>query len=390
MHIAIFNVVVFVFLLPAIAWANDGDATIIIENTYRNAVVKIDVSSRSPVFNAKGENICRSEGTGFLVSKKHVITAAHVVNIDPRCDGKIIVVKSRKHNTQKAASVVSSGDDVALLQISPLKDTEKLCSLIIAARPIYATKGFRFGIPEGLEDPDPVALSIGEEDNQFKPLTVLRPSATHRGDSGGPVLRNFNVVGITKARHERYPDYSLMIGVNSIRKLLSAANITPDGSDCNPAKHQVDANFNNDKTINVRGRLIIDLPEELKASIKQNYFEQFASDFEVGGLAREWKGYKSAGEKLGPFSDISIRKSEYGKKDGTEMATLPAGDDKKATLDLVVNYEELFVNLDLSNANHIAYAYIMNTINKRQSKVLDNLWTSYMNELERKASRPRR
>jgi hypothetical protein len=49
----------------------------VVEKTLKKAVVKLDVSTNTPVFE-NGKNICKSEGTGFLISQKLIVTAAHV------------------------------------------------------------------------------------------------------------------------------------------------------------------------------------------------------------------------------------------------------------------------------------------------------------------------
>lgn len=235
MHLILFLNLAAIFGLfaPAIA----EDRAVLIENTFRNAIVKIDVSSNTPVLE-NGRNVCRSEGTGFFVSKSHIITANHVLDIKVQCGEKIIMIKSRKHNLQKLASVVDSSDDVALLRLDSITEN-RVCSLIFSPQDTFSTYGFRFGIPEGLEDPDPAELRIGEEDGQFAPLVVLTPATTHRGDSGGPVIKDFNVVGITKARHEKFNDRSFMIRGTIVRALMTRNNVETDGSDCNPAKYWI-------------------------------------------------------------------------------------------------------------------------------------------------------
>lgn len=227
-------------VLGQVSYAQDA-AMIAIENTYRNAIVKIDVSSNTPVI-VDGKNICHSEGTGFLISRSHVVTAAHVLKIDPNCGDLVTIVKSRKHNIQKLGKLLRSEEDVAVLETSPF-DTSSMCSLVVSPANRFETRGYRYGIPDGLDDPDPESLTIGEEDNGFKPLVRLRPVATHRGDSGGPVLDIFKVVGLTKARHEAYPDLSFMIRSSVIYDVIkkSGINLNENSSDfvCNPAIYEI-------------------------------------------------------------------------------------------------------------------------------------------------------
>lgn len=233
MRNALLSVLALLSLLPNLAMADAEAIETLVENTYRNAVVKIDVSSNTAVIR-NNQNICHSEGTGFLVNKTDVVTAAHVFDLDKACGERIIFVKSRKHKLKALAKVIASADDVAVLRIEPTKAFGYVCALILMPPGSSATRGFRYGIPDGMEDPDPVSLTIGESDNQFKPLFILKPAITHPGESGGPVLRQFNVVGITKSRLEKFPDVSFMISSEAIIKVLVANKISY-GDVCNPA-----------------------------------------------------------------------------------------------------------------------------------------------------------
>src|SRR5450756_14104 len=87
----------------------------IIKTTFRPAIVKIDVSSNTAVIK-DDVNICRSEGTGFLVTASHVVTDEHVYALAPECGERIIIVKSAPYHLQKLAAVVAAKDDVALLK----------------------------------------------------------------------------------------------------------------------------------------------------------------------------------------------------------------------------------------------------------------------------------
>src|SRR5262245_39269966 len=78
-----------------------------IETTFVKAVVKIDVSSNTPVFK-DNVNICVSEGTGFLVTPGIVVTAEHVFKLDPTCGERIILVKSKSRQLERLATVVAT------------------------------------------------------------------------------------------------------------------------------------------------------------------------------------------------------------------------------------------------------------------------------------------
>jgi len=104
---------------------------------------------------------------------------------------------------QRLAKIVGSKDDVALLSVTPPFGSD-LCALRVTDTDVFATKGVRFGIPGGLQDPQSVKVKIGEKESEFSPLVVLSPAITEAGESGGPVIYLYRVVGITRAKHEEY------------------------------------------------------------------------------------------------------------------------------------------------------------------------------------------
>lgn len=218
-------------LLPARA----SDLEDIVESSFRQAIVKIDVSTVTPVIK-DNVNICVGEGTGFIVSSTHVVTAEHVYQLAPECGERIILVKSRSHNLQKLAKVVAAKDDVALLEV----DTgfpEDMCALALLGQDVYDTKAIRFGIPGGFsEPPGAVGVKIGKKASEFSPLIVMLPTRAEKGESGGPVVYQFNVVGLTRAQHDRYPSYSFMTVGSTIRALLAANSIQLKGHICNPVE----------------------------------------------------------------------------------------------------------------------------------------------------------
>jgi hypothetical protein len=192
----------------------------LIDKTFLDSIVKIEVSSNTPVFDKDGLNLCLSDGTGFLISKTHVVTAEHVYQLVPECGKVIIQVRSKKHNVNQIAKVLGSQNDVAILTVDqPLPDG--MCALVVMSSDVYNSKGVRFGIPGSLFDPYPMHIKIGVKDTEFKPLTVLTPVSAEPGDSGGPVIYMFNVVGVTRAKHKQYPAFSFMNAGSNIRELMT-------------------------------------------------------------------------------------------------------------------------------------------------------------------------
>jgi hypothetical protein len=236
-----------------------------IERAFRVAIVKIDVSSNTIVLK-DNVNICKSEGTGFLVSASHVVTAEHVYTLAPECGERIIIVKSKPYNLQKLASIVAAKDDVALLKVDS-NFPDPMCALSLMVKDIFDEKAIRFGIPGGLDEPLPAApVKIGQKTSSFAPLVVLAPTFSEKGESGGPVVYRFNVVGLTRARHEKYPAVSFMTVGETIRSLL-AANSVQSGNICNPATWSMWTKFDSVPSIEGLG---IPSGGNVYASIKTN------------------------------------------------------------------------------------------------------------------------
>lgn len=216
-------------------------------SVFRNAIVKIDVSTPQAVFKPgpQGEsiNICKSEGTGFLVSASHVVTAAHVVQLADECGKPNVVIKSKRAQLQKLATVMDAKDDVALLRIEGAFPAE-MCALGLMAQDVYGVEALRFGIPGGWDQPGPPAgVTIDQKDGPFAPLTLLTPVITEKGESGGPIIYVFNVVGLTRARHEQYAGYSFMTMGSAIRALMAANSVRQSGPICNPVIQNMPTKF---------------------------------------------------------------------------------------------------------------------------------------------------
>lgn len=214
--------------------AQYSDLEDMIISTFNNSIVKIDVSNNHPIFNEKGENICRSLGTGFVISHNYVVTAEHVYKLDQRCSDPIIVLRTRT-NVQRIALPRGAQNDVAVLEVETPFDVDT-CALGLFDDDVYSSKGLRFGIPAELLDPEAVPVKIGEKKTQFAPMVVLTPTIVEKGESGGPVIYQFNVVGVTRARHQVYAGYSVMSSASNIRDLMKRLSIHPDGNICNPVQ----------------------------------------------------------------------------------------------------------------------------------------------------------
>ncbi len=217
------------FASPTLAF-NDMERQLI--KLFRQAIVKVEVSGKHPQLDGSGLDTCKSEGMGFLVSRTHVISAKHVIDVDPDC-GRRIAVSSAATSFQSMTEVVSTYGDIVLLKLSDTSAPPPMCSLAVADRNVYDQSVVRFAMPASLVDPEPLMTEVGEP-GQFAPNIRFSPAPVHAGDSGGPIIHMFSVVGITKEKLTQVDGYGIMIPVDPIAKLLRDANFLGDNSTCNP------------------------------------------------------------------------------------------------------------------------------------------------------------
>jgi hypothetical protein len=122
---------------------------------------------------------------------------------------------------------------------------DDVCALGLNTKDVFGTEAIRFGIPGGFDEPGPASgVKIGTQTGQFAPLILLSLAITEKGESGGPVIYLFNVVGITRARHAQYPAYSFMTVGSTIRALMAANSVRPSGHICNPVESSMWTQFN--------------------------------------------------------------------------------------------------------------------------------------------------
>jgi trypsin-like peptidase len=211
-----------------------SDLEDVIERTLKKAVVKIDVSTNTPVFE-NGKNVCKSEGTGFLISAKLVVTAAHVYRLPTACGEPIVLVKSTGGGGPVLASVVDDKDDISILRVAEDLSPDT-CALSFKSD-VFGTQAIRYGIPGGFSEP-PTAehIRIGDQVNQFMPLVVMSGNPTEHGESGGPVINLFNVVGVIHGKHQDYANFSFMTVGSTVTALLTKNAITVSGHLCNPVE----------------------------------------------------------------------------------------------------------------------------------------------------------
>lgn len=207
----------------------------IVDQTFQRAILKVEVSAPQAVFNGDGKNVCKSEGTAFLIGDNLAVTASHVYALDPACGEPVILLESTSYTVQAIAKVLAVAEDVTLLEISK-KAPAPMCALALSATDVTFVDGVRFGIPAGMDYPTPMQVKIGPKDSNFKPFIQLTPTPAEQGESGGPIIYMFNVVGILRAKHAAYPGYSVMTPIGELRSLLKTVQIPIGGTLCNPVE----------------------------------------------------------------------------------------------------------------------------------------------------------
>jgi lanthanide-dependent methanol dehydrogenase len=221
-------------LLVCVSACKATDLEDIVESTLKKAIVKVDVSTNIPVFE-KNQNICKSEGTGFLITSRHLVTASHVYDLPAKCGSPIILVKPIASTSQMVATVVDAREDVSILSVDQ-DFPPGTCALSFKGN-VFGTQAIRYGIPSGFSEP-PVAehIRIGDQQNQFMPLVVMGGSPTEGGESGGPVINLFNVVGIIHGKHQEYASFSFMTVGSTAAELIAKDSIKASGHLCNPVE----------------------------------------------------------------------------------------------------------------------------------------------------------
>ena len=247
MRAGFFIILVFACVFASPSAAFDGMQRKL-NRLFQKAILKVDVSGEVPQFNADGEDVCQSQGMGFLISRTHLISAKHVLDVSDACRRRI-VVSSAATSFQSAADVMDSYGDVVLLKLRDGSAPAPICSLALSPENIYDQPAVRFALPAPLIDPEPLLTEVGEEGGQFEPNVRITPAPVHPGDSGGPIIHFFSVIGITKEKLTHVDGYGVMVPVDPINTLLKRAAFRPDGSTCNPLLTQqtaIDVTFYSD------------------------------------------------------------------------------------------------------------------------------------------------
>ena len=218
----------------------------------KEAILKIDVTFGKSKIDSGGNQICKSEGTGFVISSNHVVTAKHVFDFDPDCGPPTILAKSFANGAQIILKTLDTENDLALLKsetsltdgyADTANNLRKFpCAISVSNVDNVFEQGgaVRYGIPGGLMEPTLIATVIGSADGQFGRLIAVTPIRIEKGESGGPIMKDFVVVGVTEARIENAQMIGLMNRSSELYRLLSRnqAHTMQLSDSCHPALYK--------------------------------------------------------------------------------------------------------------------------------------------------------
>ncbi|MDW9738323.1 hypothetical protein GOC00_25940 [Sinorhizobium meliloti] len=209
----------------------------IVGQAFRRAILKVDVSAPNSVFDDDDINICKSEGTAFLIGRNMAVTASHVFDLHPDCGAPVISLESKTFNAEFFADVLAVEGDVTVLKFDQ-ELPKSMCALALRKSNVSFVDGVKYGIPRGMFFPTPMPVQIGsEQDNDFQPFVQLTTSPTERGESGGPIVFEFNVVGILRAKHPKFSAFSVMTPVSHLLDIIAKNSLQISNDKlCNPAE----------------------------------------------------------------------------------------------------------------------------------------------------------
>lgn len=208
-YILITLLIIFLFLLPAITFA---DADRIFKENNKAVVVIV-------TYDKKGESI--SQGSGFIVRQDGaIVTNYHVIDdageIAVKVGDKVLKVEGLLHIDKENDIVILKvkGENLQTVKIG---DVEKLN---------VGEKVYVISSPQGLENriSDGILSGIREITPQRKILQITAPIS--KGSSGGPVFnKSGEVVGIATYILEEAQNLNFAMPVNLIRDKISAEKV---------------------------------------------------------------------------------------------------------------------------------------------------------------------
>ncbi len=166
------------------------------------SVIQIMTAGQQPVWDApwRSESVRRGSGTGFVISKKRIMTNAHVVSW-----ARQILVRRYQDPKPYLAKVLFIGHDCDLAVLSVEDDSffEGLEALSIGPLPKVRSTVITYGYPAGGEQISYTRGVVSRIEVQTyvhignrSMLVVQTDAAINPGNSGGPVIQDDQVVGV--------------------------------------------------------------------------------------------------------------------------------------------------------------------------------------------------
>ena len=167
----------------------------------------------------------KGTGSGFVISKKWIMTNAHVVS-----DSAMLLVYFYNDPTPYPAKVIAIAHDcdLAVLELEDPARMEDLPPLEFDGLPAIRSQVFTYGYPAGGKRISSTAgvvsrIEIGSyvHSGVDQHLTVQTDAAINPGNSGGPVVQNGRVVGVAFQGNSQLENMGFFIPVEVIQHFLT-------------------------------------------------------------------------------------------------------------------------------------------------------------------------
>lgn len=192
-------------------------------------VVKIQVVRNPPSFHQPWQNLGRhaTNGTGFIVAGNRILTNAHVVS------NSVFIHVRRAGKTEKFPAEVEFFDhesDLALLKIDDARFFDGVDVLAIGSLPKVRDKVAVYGFPDGgdkMSITEGVVSRIEHINYAYSGAFMLGcqiDASINSGNSGGPVVKDNQVVGVAfQGMDFNYDNIGYMIPSPVIHQFLEDA-----------------------------------------------------------------------------------------------------------------------------------------------------------------------
>jgi len=167
----------------------------------------------------------KGTGSGFVISKKRILTNAHVVS-----DSAILLVFFYNDPKPYPARVKSIGHDcdLAILELLDPKRLDDVPALKIAGLPKIRSQVFTYGYPAGGKRLSTTRGVVSRVEMQLyvhsgvdQHLIVQTDAAINPGNSGGPVIQDGAVVGVAFQGNSKLENMGLFIPTIVVNHFLT-------------------------------------------------------------------------------------------------------------------------------------------------------------------------